>query len=193
MLSMAACNSGTGHEQLGISIPEYNKNLYIARAAKDEKMLKDGIIEPGKAANFKGLKYFEPDSAYRVSAAITWIEKEKVIFSTNSERSPVYYKFCLLTFRMADSTCHLTAYAEDQDGKTGLFIPFKDMTNKELTYGGGRYIEVPYQGEKDTFTLDFNLAFNPYCHYNHGYSCPLVPLENSLSVAIPAGEKKLYE
>jgi uncharacterized protein (DUF1684 family) len=193
MVSMIACNSGTSKGQLGISVPEYNKNLYIARAAKDEKMLKDGIIEPGKASDFKGLQYYDPDSAYRVNANITWIEKEKVIFQTNSERSPVYYKFCSLTFHMGDSTCHLTAYTEDPDGKTGLFIPFKDKTNKQATYGGGRYIEVPYHGEKETFVLDFNLAFNPYCHYNHNYSCPLVPIENYLSVAIPVGEKKLYE
>jgi uncharacterized protein len=190
---MAACNSGTGKAQLGIAVPEYNKNLYIARAAKDEKILKDGIIEADKAASFKGLQYYEPDSSYRVNAKIAWLEKEEVIFKTNSERSPVYYKFCSLAFQIGDSTCHLLAYAEDPDGKTGLFIPFKDKTNNKTTYGGGRYIEVPYQNEKETFVIDFNLAFNPYCHYNHGYSCPLVPVENSLNVAIPAGEKILYK
>jgi len=167
--------------------------MFITRAAKDEEILKGQMLEPGKIKDFKGLQYFDPDSTYRVMAKMHWIEKEKVIFSTNTERSPVYYTFCQLDFKIGDSLCTLIAYAEDADGKTGLFIPFKDLTNTQETYGGGRYIEVPYRGEKDLFELDFNLAFNPYCHYNHGYSCPLVPAGNRLDLPIKAGEKKLYD
>jgi uncharacterized protein (DUF1684 family) len=38
--------------------------------------------------------------------------------------------------------------------------------------------------ERKTIAVDFNLAYNPYCAYNYKYSCPLVPLENDLDVAI---------
>jgi len=103
-----------------------------------------------------------------------------VIFKTNTERSPIYYKFCRLDFKLGDSACNLLVYAEDSLARTGLFIPFKDKSNNRVTHGGGRYIECPYNGEKDLFMLDFNTAFNPYCHYNHNYSCPIVPYENTL-------------
>ncbi len=194
LICVAGISCHTKSNSAGEStISEYTKNLYILRAGKDEEMLEKKIIETDKIKDFKGLNYFEPDSSYRLKAKIKWLGKEKVVFKTNSERSPTYYKFCSLTFQVADSTYTVIAYTEDMDAMTGLFIPFKDKTNNHETYGGGRYIEVPYKGEKETFELDFNLAFNPYCHYNHGYSCPLVPFENTLNIEIPAGEKKLYE
>ena len=41
----------------------------------------------------------------------------------------------------------------------------------------------------DVIVIDFNKAYNPYCEYTYGYSCPIPPNENKLSVAIEAGEK----
>jgi uncharacterized protein (DUF1684 family) len=38
-------------------------------------------------------------------------------------------------------------------------------------------------------TIDFNTTYNPYCAYNSQYSCPIVPLENDLDIAIEAGVK----
>jgi hypothetical protein len=37
--------------------------------------------------------------------------------------------------------------------------------------------------------IDFNSAYNPYCAYNHKYSCPIVPRENYLKIRIEAGVK----
>ena len=37
--------------------------------------------------------------------------------------------------------------------------------------------------------IDFNKAYNPYCAYNHTFSCPIPPLENNLPIAIPVGVK----
>jgi uncharacterized protein (DUF1684 family) len=193
LLIVAASCSSTGEHDESKQLSAYAKKFYINRAAKDEEMLKDKIIEAGKTKDFKGLQYFEPDSSYRVMASMKWLNRDSVIFRTNSERSPVYFRLFELSFKLADSMQRLTVYSEDRDGKTGLFIPFRDKTNNRETYGGGRYIEIPYKGETETFELDFNLAFNPYCHYNHSYSCPLVPYENNLNIPIHAGEKKLYE
>jgi uncharacterized protein (DUF1684 family) len=36
--------------------------------------------------------------------------------------------------------------------------------------------------------VDFNMAYNPYCAYNTGWSCPIPPFENRLRVPIRAGE-----
>jgi hypothetical protein len=39
------------------------------------------------------------------------------------------------------------------------------------------------------YALDFNLAFAPYCAHNPEWSCPRTPTENTLPVAIRAGER----
>jgi uncharacterized protein (DUF1684 family) len=41
--------------------------------------------------------------------------------------------------------------------------------------------------------LDFNYAYNPSCAYNYRWVCPLAPVENRLSIAIPAGEKNFSQ
>ena len=39
--------------------------------------------------------------------------------------------------------------------------------------------------------LDFNFAYNPSCAYSARWICPLAPPENTLPVAIHAGERML--
>ena len=56
------------------------------------------------------------------------------------------------------------------------------------SYGGGRYIDARIP-EGDTFIIDFNKAYNPYCAYNDKYSCPIVPRKNYLKTRIEAGVK----
>lgn len=191
LMLLFSCKLNQGHKDENTS-SAYYQNLLQMRARKDKQVVDDNIIEKEMQGVFRGLSYFDPDSSYRISARIKFIPHEPVVFKTNTERSPLYYKFCRLDFKLGDSACHLVAYAEDSLAQTGLFIPFKDKSNNHTTYGGGRYIECAYSGERETFVLDFNTAFNPYCHYNHNYSCPIVPYENLLPVSVNAGEKKLY-
>ena len=37
--------------------------------------------------------------------------------------------------------------------------------------------------------IDFNKAYNPYCAFGEGYSCPIPPRENDMEIKIVAGEK----
>jgi uncharacterized protein (DUF1684 family) len=37
--------------------------------------------------------------------------------------------------------------------------------------------------------LDFNYAYNPYCAYTDGYSCPITPQENYIDIEVNAGIK----
>jgi uncharacterized protein (DUF1684 family) len=73
-------------------------------------------------------------------------------------------------------------------GHPGLFLPFRDATSGRETYGGGRYLDIQ-PNDDGTVTLDFNLAYSPFCAYSDGYSCALPPTENWMSVRIEAGEK----
>jgi hypothetical protein len=74
-----------------------------------------------------------------------------------------------------------------------LFIPFRDETCGKESYGGGRYIDCEIPASGDKVMIDFNKAYNPYCAYNHSYSCVIPPEENRLTVRIEAGEKAFEE
>ena len=76
----------------------------------------------------------------------------------------------------------------------GLFLPFRDNTNGTSSYGGGRYLidtaKSAWLGfESERLRLDFNFSFFPSCAHNNKYICPLSPPENTLPIAIEAGEK----
>jgi len=74
--------------------------------------------------------------------------------------------------------------------KNQLFLPFKDETNGESTYGGGRYINLQITDIKNgTLMIDFNRSYNPWCAYSDGYNCPIPPKENHLKFEVAAGEK----
>jgi uncharacterized protein len=200
MLLFACNNASTSGESItSISTKannfgsDFSAQINEARRGKDLYLLQGEIIEADKLKEFKGLKYFEPDSHFVFNAKIEFLKSEKVVFKTATDREPIYYKFCKLIFNYKSTIHELIAYSDKPDNVTDLFIPFKDSTNNSLTYGGGRYLELKYRNEKSNFLLDFNFAFNPYCHYNHSYSCPIVPIDNYLKMSILAGEKKLYD
>ena len=82
----------------------------------------------------------------------------------------------------------LTAYVLDGSTGESLFVPFLDATSGTETYGAGRYLDLEPE-EDETYALDFNLAYHPYCVYARSYSCPLTPAENRLPDRIEAGER----
>jgi uncharacterized protein (DUF1684 family) len=74
--------------------------------------------------------------------------------------------------------------------KNNIFLPFKDLSNGDTTYGGGKYINLLDTDIKDgKIDIDFNKAYNPWCAYSDGYNCPIPPRENNLQYNITAGEK----
>jgi uncharacterized protein (DUF1684 family) len=80
----------------------------------------------------------------------------------------------------------LTVFREGERGS--LFIPFRDDSAGRETYEVGRYLE-PQSRPDGTLDVDFNYAYNPFCAYGEGWSCPIPPDENRLGVVIPAGER----
>lgn len=80
----------------------------------------------------------------------------------------------------------LTVFREGDHGS--FFIPFRDASAGSETYEVGRYLE-PQSRPDGTLDLDFNYAYNPFCAYGEGWSCPIPPEENHLKVVIPAGER----
>jgi uncharacterized protein (DUF1684 family) len=111
--------------------------------------------------------------------------------STGEVRPQVRY--AELRFRLGGRGLRLSGFADPhQHHAHELFVPFRGATSGRETYGAGRYLEVELEHHADgahTTTIDFNLAYNPYCAYSPDYSCPIPPAENRLPVAITAGER----
>ena len=147
----------------------------------------------GQQDHFRGLNYYEPDPAYVLEAAVVaFPENEPPLrMQTSSGDERLFRRLAELRFAVGDRPVALTLYS-DPSGEE-LFLPFKDQTNGEETYGAGRYLDNNRPGlawlNSSRMEIDFNFCYNPYCAYDAGYSCPLPPRENWLPVRIEAGEK----
>ena len=93
-----------------------------------------------------------------------------------------------LVFRLNDQEQRVTAIKID--GSEQFFVMFKDATNLTTTYSGYRIVFPGAVADKEWTILDFNMAVNPPCAYSRYTTCPLPPPENTLKVAIEAGEKR---
>ena len=100
-----------------------------------------------------------------------------------------YYRIGYLEFQVKDQTTSIHVY-QQADNPDYNFVPFRDSTSGNITYGAGRYMDIEKDG--DLFVLDFNKAYSPYCAYNENYSCPLPPFENHLKIPVEAGEKDFH-
>ncbi len=147
---------------------------------------------------FKTLDFFPINEKFVVEARFEKAQNEKAFkMKTSTARLPEYIKYGELHFVLDGKELNLNLYQNvDLVNKPGfedyLFLPFSDLTSGKESYIGGRYIDLRIP-KSSTMILDFNTAYNPYCAYNHVYSCPLVPLENDLNVAIEAGVKKFHD
>ncbi len=165
----------------------YSLALEAQRAEKDYYFRRDPYSPIDDRVNFNGLVYYPPDPALRLTLPLQRVEPEALTFQTSTGDERIYLKMGVVEFEVEGQPVHLAIYqAEEHDE---LFLPFRDATSGQETYGAGRYLE-PELLANGQILLDFNLAYNPYCAYSEAYSCPLPPLENWLTtVAIRAGEK----
>lgn len=166
----------------------YHQGVDSARSEKDRFFRTNAESPVPDKAGFAGLRYFRPDLSYRVTARLEpFADKtQKLVVRMSDGSEEVYDKFAHAVFGLSGETCRLLVV---KLGDT-YSILFRDTTSGKETYGGGRYLELePADMAGNRVVLDFNKAYNPYCAYNPNYACPLPPAENTLSVAIKAGER----
>lgn len=172
---------------------EFQDNLNLEYADKEKSPLTDEDFK-----TFKSLDFYPINEKFIVNAKFIRTKKEKVFkMKTSTSRLPEYKKYGELHFTIDGVDCKLNVYQNiDLNKKPGfddyLFLPFSDLTSGKQTYIGGRYVDLRIQ-KGTIWKIDFNKAYNPYCAYNHVYSCPIVPLENDLNIAILAGVKKFHD
>lgn len=149
-------------------------------------------IPPEDRESFDGLDYYPPREEYRFELPLHEHEdKATVTVGTSTGGEQDYLRWGEFRFEMDGETVTLQAYKSDPEDDR-LWVPFRDVTSGEETYGAGRYLDLEadtHQTDDDSWILDFNEAYNPTCAYSDHYECPLPPTENWLDVAIKAGEK----
>jgi uncharacterized protein len=76
----------------------------------------------------------------------------------------------------------------------GLFLPLRDGTAGESSYGGGRYLldtakGADLGGSGGRLVVDLNFLYHPSCRYNDAWLCPLAPPGNTISTPVSGGER----
>jgi len=139
---------------------------------------------------YKGLRYFPIDLAYRYELPLTPNPKPEtvMIMSTvgNQRRAQRVGWF---DFLVGKTACRLEAVRllEPGVGENDISVLFRDATSEHDTYALGRYVD-PKKLPNGNYVLDFNEAYNPACAFSDHYNCPIPPKANTLAVAIRAGE-----
>ena len=184
--------------QHGASPNSYVQQITEQRAQKDAFFgsAPQSPIPARERAGFTGLRYYPADPAYRVEADVTLLPNpQTVLLGTTQGDVRPQVRFAELRFTLDGEACVLLGFTDpsaEGDEHMELFVPFRDATSGTETYGAGRYLETPLLTRCDGghfVRLDFNLAYSPWCAYNDAYSCTLPPVENTLEVAVRAGER----
>jgi len=135
---------------------------------------------------FTGLSYYAPNPALDLTVPVERMSpgNNEIVIETTTGDTRRYRRYGRFQFTVEGQPLELTIY----EAPHGYFLPFVDASAGDETYSAGRYLE-PDALDDGRFHVDFNLAYNPYCAYGSGWSCPITPVENRLKVAIRAGEK----
>lgn len=172
-------------------------------------------LSPEDRLGFTGLSYFQYDPTFCVEALLEPAEDgEEIPFDTGAGHLTFLRRAGKVTFMLNGATFTLTVFWINVYGG-GLFLPFRDATCPEESYGGGRYLfdtvkgsdflrieDAPLSSNEGASVqgyaggrvlLDFNYAYNPSCAYDVRWVCPLAPRENWLDVPVRAGERKYHE
>ena len=144
-------------------------------------------------ADFDGLNYYDENEDFIFVVEVEKFGEDEPLIEMDTSTGDLrpYRRYGRFTFQVNGQDAALTIYS-DPHGHD-FFLPFRDTTSGQETYGAGRYMDnhrpALAQLSETRFRVNFNFAYNPYCAYNTNYSCPLPPRENWLSVPIEAGEK----
>ena len=178
----------------GEATDAYIQRIEESRKSRNGYMISSGSpLSKAEKSRFKGLNYYPVKEEFKVLAVVRLVERKQPVFiPTTTGESKKYIPYAYAAFELKGRKERVLLYQDwEEENPNRLSLMFADATSGEATYGGGRYIDVT-KGSGNTIVIDFNMAYNPFCHFNETYSCPIPPRENLLEMAIEAGEK-LYK
>ena len=153
------------------SFPLFSQSLdsaaYVQSILEHRETYKQGFLDdersPLQAEDLSLLRFFEPSPAFRVDCTFERTPDEKPFdLPTYSGITKTFVKYGVLYFELAGQKTQLSVYQNlsmrnmPQYARY-LFLPFRDLTNDESTYGGGRYIDLTIEDvETAGPVVDFN-------------------------------------
>jgi uncharacterized protein len=194
LVFLSVLNFGFGQEKFDLAkVEKFQKELNAEYAdAKTSPLTAQDL------ASFKALDFYPISEKFFVNAKFIRTKEEKPFkMKTSTDRKPIYVKYGEAHFSIDGKSFSLNLYrnielSRKEEYKDYLFLPFSDLTCGNESYIGGKYIDLKIP-KGDAIVIDFNTSYNPYCAYNHTYSCPKVPLENDLNIEIKAGVMKFHD
>lgn len=190
LAAAAACTSGPPPPDQETQLQE----IVEARAATETFMREssESPIPKDKLDVLLPLRYFDADASFIVPAELRLADERPVAeMPTSTGTIARYQRVGVLQFTLNGEEMSLGAFVPEGTRERDineLFVPFADLTTGKDTYKAGRYLNLRPR-TTGVYTIDFNLAYNPYCAYNKEYECPFPPPSNRLKVEIRAGEK----
>ena len=170
-------------------------NFYVIKRG-DRFALRVKDAKSAALTGFHGLKWYPPNSRYRVKAR--WIpytpQKTFTIATLIGTSYPAQIPGSA-EFALNGKNYRLDPILEDPAVEK-LFFVLRDTTSTSKTYGACRFL---YTGFPDhgldhpgELLLDFNRLENPPCAYTPFATCPLPPKQNRLPIPLPVGEQRYH-
>ena len=185
----------------GIEYTQEQQN-HIASIIKMRKE-KDDYMKNNSASpfNIDSNAVFHPLIYYPVSQ--NFVFKSKLYSYKKQDTVDVYdtkgevrktVKYGYIKFDFENKEYKMNVYkGQTKSGDNFYSIWFIDNTTGKETYGVGRYLDFILNADDNfIYTIDFNLAYNPYCSYSAKYSCTVPTNDDHINLAITAGEKSFH-
>jgi len=137
--------------------------------------------------NFGPLPYYDIDPTLRVTAELELYDEPRTIAVDTVIEGFQQYPVApgVASFELNGQRFDL----EPTLSGDKLFFVFGDETNRDETYGAGRFVYADAPGDDGILVLDFNLSYSPPCAFNDFSTCPIASPRNRLPIRIEAGEK----
>jgi uncharacterized protein (DUF1684 family) len=186
----AETDKGNPHMAIG------TLNAYVVRRA-DRFALRIKDAKSSALVGFHGLKWYDPDAGFRVTAHWKpYNPPKKITLVTLIDTTYEQTVPGAADFTLDGKTYSLEPVVQDDPAKK-LFFILRDTTSATTTYGACRflYTGAPSNGldKAGELVLDFNHLENPPCAYTPYATCPLPPPGNRLSVPLPVGEQRYHD
>jgi len=136
---------------------------------------------------FGPLPYYDIDPAYRVTAELKKYDEPRTVAVDTVIEGFQQYPVApgIVSFEMNGQRFELEPTISGEK----LFFVFGDETNRDETYGAGRFVYADSPGEDGKLVLDFNKSYSPPCAFNDFSTCPVASPRNRIPLRIEAGER----
>jgi hypothetical protein len=180
---------------------EWADRIRAHRAEKERTFASETETPLGEQAfgAFDGLRFFDLDPAVRLTGRFEPLAESRDVSLPATRGPPLTFEHVgHVGVSLAGTLTVLEVYRAP--AVDALLVPFRDRTNGDSTWEGGRYLNIsapdsleaneePETQRPVDVTVDFNLAYHPLCVYDELVRSAKPPTENELQIPVRAGER----